>query len=793
MTYSVFGQAPNDCVNAIVVCGSGTINSNADGVGTQELNGTNTCSSQENNSLWLRVNVIADGNLGFILTPTSNDIVIDYDFFIYGPNATCGNLGQAIRCSTTNPQAAGQGDNRTGMIEGLPDTSEGPGQDGDSFVNWLDVQAGESYFIVIDRPIGQSPFELEWVGSATNGDVNELAEPPRIENPGDQEICTRTSPTSFDLSTLNATILDGQTNLNLTYHESIADATEGINPIVSNYSFSGPSQQIYARVQENSGDCFNVTDFQLRIANPPIEQPDILRICDDNFDAIVTTDLSQVNSTVLGTLLDTDYTITYHASLENAENDIDRLSTNYTNTSAIETIFIRLQENGNPDCFSTTSFDIEVNTPPEILSGNTLEQCDNDNDGIGNFNLNQAYDLVAVGTNYTLSFYETNADASLARNAIDANAPYQNNTLGQEIFVVVTTPENCSSVTNLFINAVGANLGAISPMISCEDSDGVPLDNNATFDLSEKKNQIRTNFGLAANISLAFYPTLADAEFEQNELPDDLITQQTTVWVRAEGGMQNCQGIEAVALIVNELPDPILQETYQVCLNSLPDDPLVVNGGIFEAYEWRQDGSPTVLGTNQTFSIDSGGTYSLTVFETQNGVQCQKTETFQVNESNIASFTNIEINDGTTNNTVIVTVSGEGIYEYALDTPNGPYQDSNAFNNVSAGFHDVFVRDKNGCGTVDQQISVIGFPKFFTPNGDGYNDTWQMLGVNEQFQPNSVIYIYNRMGKLLKQMSPLATGWDGTFNGQFLPASDYWFSITLEDGRNLKGHFSLKR
>jgi gliding motility-associated-like protein len=115
------------------------------------------------------------------------------------------------------------------------------------------------------------------------------------------------------------------------------------------------------------------------------------------------------------------------------------------------------------------------------------------------------------------------------------------------------------------------------------------------------------------------------------------------------------------------------------------------------------------------------------------------------------------------------------------------------FTNVPAGIHDVFINDKNGCGIISQTIAVVGLPKFFTPNNDGYNDYWKVKGVNATFNSNSIIYIYDRYGKLLKQIIPSSEGWDGTYNGSALPADDYWYTIKLDDGREAKGHFSLKR
>ncbi|CAN0600197.1 unnamed protein product [Laminaria digitata] len=139
---------------------------------------------------------------------------------------------------------------------------------------------------------------------------------------------------------------------------------------------------------------------------------------------------------------------------------------------------------------------------------------------------------------------------------------------------------------------------------------------------------------------------------------------------------------------------------------------------------------------------------------------------------------------------VEVEVSGDGDYEYSIDGIN--YQNEPRFDNVESGFYTVLVRDKNGCGMSEREISVIGFPKFFTPNGDGANDTWQIIGANKNFG-DQIIHIFDRYGKLVKQISTSTIGWDGSMNGQLLPSSDYWFRITMNDGKEFKGHFSLKR
>ena len=144
------------------------------------------------------------------------------------------------------------------------------------------------------------------------------------------------------------------------------------------------------------------------------------------------------------------------------------------------------------------------------------------------------------------------------------------------------------------------------------------------------------------------------------------------------------------------------------------------------------------------------------------------------------------------NNVLQATATGLGVYEYSLD--DGPWQDDTIFTNVSAGQHYITARDKNGCGTATKPKFVIDYPLYFTPNGDGQNETWNIGGI----ESSAKIYIFDRYGKLLKQLSPSGSGWDGTFNGTKLPTSDYWFTVEYtelltNERKEFKAHFTLKR
>jgi gliding motility-associated-like protein len=110
------------------------------------------------------------------------------------------------------------------------------------------------------------------------------------------------------------------------------------------------------------------------------------------------------------------------------------------------------------------------------------------------------------------------------------------------------------------------------------------------------------------------------------------------------------------------------------------------------------------------------------------------------------------------------------------------------------GYHTVTIIDINGCAEVTKEVLVIDIPKHMTPNNDGQFDTWHIIGV--ETLPGTIIHIFDRYGKLVKQLSSNTPGWDGTYNGNKMPASDYWFVAEVRQGGiafEVKGHFTIRR
>ena len=209
-------------------------------------------------------------------------------------------------------------------------------------------------------------------------------------------------------------------------------------------------------------------------------------------------------------------------------------------------------------------------------------------------------------------------------------------------------------------------------------------------------------------------------------------------------------------------------------------------------FVWYLDGVVLPTQTGNTLDAQDPGIYSVTATNTfgctSSVVSAVVIKSYIGQE--IALVSSGSFNDSTTVTTNVSPTSSEFMYQ--LD--NGPFQSSPIFENVTPGTHTVKVKDAADCTDLQAEITILGYAKFFTPNDDNYNDTWNIIG--SQNQNDQRIFIYDRHGVFLKQISPTSSGWDGTFNGQKLPADDYWFTVEYTENNQqklFKSHFALKR
>uniref|UniRef100_UPI0026098737 T9SS type B sorting domain-containing protein n=1 Tax=Flavobacterium sp. TaxID=239 RepID=UPI0026098737 len=273
-----------------------------------------------------------------------------------------------------------------------------------------------------------------------------------------------------------------------------------------------------------------------------------------------------------------------------------------------------------------------------------------------------------------------------------------------------------------------------------------------------------------------------------------------TYYIKSTVG--SCTDIEAVVVTINPLPRPTLTGG-PVCVNSLgqPISSHTFNAGLddinydFEWFTIVNGVATSIAGENQnTFTTMTPGTYGVIATNITLIPNCPSDRVDGVVTSLLAPQD--YISTPTSNyfadvQTISVNVTPAGVYEYQLD--NGPFQSSNVFTNVGSGSHTINVR--NECGSLPTRtVEIVDYPRYFTPNSDGIHDTWNIPAISGQ--ANSTIRIFDRFGKLIKQIQPSGEGWNGTFNNQELPSTDYWFIVTYREDnvdKEFRSHFSMKR
>lgn len=208
-------------------------------------------------------------------------------------------------------------------------------------------------------------------------------------------------------------------------------------------------------------------------------------------------------------------------------------------------------------------------------------------------------------------------------------------------------------------------------------------------------------------------------------------------------------------------------------------------------FAWYFQGNPLPNATGSNYNAYQIGTYSVAATHLLSGCVSNRVAA-QVSESVPAN--NLLINQSLafsdSPSITITVIGGSGPFLYQIDNAN--FQTANVFNDVAPGQHTITVVDESYCTNLTATATIINYPYCFSPNEDGINDTWNIKGVNG----NARIVIFDRYGKCIKQISPNSSGWDGTFNGYKMTASDYWFTIDyLEEGKEktFRAHFTLKR
>lgn len=584
----------------------------------------------------------------------------------------------------------------------------------------------------------------------------------------------------FDTSNIEINLLNGQSNVTVTYTDELG------NPLSSPLPnpFSTATQTITARVtnpasQDPDGVCFDEIQITFTVdAAVVANSVPNFKACDDDNDGIAEFDVTDLEAQLLNG--QTQVNIIY------TDSDGNLLPNPLPNPFFTQNTIItaRVESALSDTCYDETQIAFEVYEQPIANAVEDIYICDDLNDSLENFDLSHLVSEVSGNQNlgqFEVMFFESQEDADLNVNALPNN--YQINSTAQNIVARIQNTGNnlCYDTSNFQLN-LSYQPYADTPqnLVSCDDETNDEIE---FFDLAQQNENILNGQPSQEN-TVNYYLTQADAENNVNPITSDFenSTNPQTVFARVEN-VNNpiCYALTQFEVEVFETPSLEQPESYTLCEGE------TIEIGIentYDEYLWSTgDITPKIV-------IGQPGSYELFVSNDYGTISCERLLEFNVVQSDLAEFIEFRVNDWQRqNNSFSVEVSGQGDYEYSIDGVN--YQDSNSFINLDDFDYLVHIRDKNGCGEILKRVFLLDYPDFFTPNNDGFNDSWQIINSNKEIF--SKIFIFDRYGKLLADILPTGSGWDGTRNGQPMPSDDYWFKVTREDGRVFTGHFTLKR
>ncbi|WP_162127566.1 T9SS type B sorting domain-containing protein [Flavobacterium phycosphaerae] len=628
---------------------------------------------------------------------------------------------------------------------------------------------------------------------------------------------------TFNLTQKNDVISSNYMNETFTYYTNLAAANTQNNTflIANPIAFTTGNTSVYARVV-NSNGCFRVARIDLTISVtqiPPSFQvqnqyrfkcDDYLDPVNDDRDGITKFDFTPITNSLLA-FLPSNVSIKYYKTEADflAETDAAGNSlaipdpSNYRNIGfpGTQTIWIRVDSTADNSCFGFKKFDLVVESLPfayPVNANNLIRHCDDNQDGTYGFDTSGIQAAVVNGQpNVNVKYFRANGTPlpSPLPNPFPVNT---NETITIRVSNNNTQSADGPCYEEETLQFIVDDLPEVFPIAAtltttCDD-EAIVIDQDGQHDF-DTTNFEATLLGTQTGMNVYYF------DGNNNPLPSPLPNPFTSSTQNVKVVVENpintaCTAQMIIPFVVHPLPKIDQEETVLICL---PDTQATLDAGIQDgssttnySFQWYLNNNILAGQINPTLTVNTTGVYSVRVTNT---FGCAATRVLTVISSQIASIQDIVITDLTEINSVAITVTGSGIYEYALDDSNGPYRDTGLFTNVPMGLHELYVRDKNGCGIIGPiSVPVLGIPQYFTPNGDGYHDYWNVRGIS-LLSPNvnSIVYIFDRFGKLVKQLSPISNGWDGTYNGHELPADDYWYDIQFVDGRNVKGHFALKR
>jgi len=749
-SFGALAQGPVDCQNLLVVCADIPLLSliRPLGPGADDFANTNNkapnCDFTENNSVWLKVPIATSGTLEFTI---GSGRVNDHNFAIYGPNVSCDNLGSAIRCSSTDPEAAGVPP-ITGLRSGETDVSEGPGVRGNGFLKPLDVNAGEEYIIFIDlvpRSNNSTTNWIRWSGSAS------LVAPPVANKPPNMERCDEDGDgiVVFDLNEQTALIKGGQVGTVVTYHQDLRDAQTGETPLDPNaFVLRYPVLTLDARITRPGSDCSSITSFDVigKAAPAVASLTGATSVCP----AVL-----GVPYWATGTKIDS-YTWAVEGGTIASGQGTERITVDWG--AANDNAVVKLVAFNSSGCSTDTLIhNVKVNKrlEPETPQGEAVVCYAQKNEvryevpfvpgSVYDWSVENGSFVGANEQNFVFIRWNDNITSGKVSfkefNPTITDCEGFSDTLQVQIFNEILVVNEITEPA-----CTGQSNGQISLTVSGGNGDKTIIWADGTTG------------NLLSGIAAGTYTYTVTDEMGCS-VSEEIVVGQPGVLM-----------IDAVNLI-NTLCHDTADGTAEV----------LVQGGT-GAYTYRWNGPNTAEQTSVNRIENLGvGDYTVEVVD-ENG--CTTSSGFVIGsppplEPDLDALVNLPICPGSSDGEIQVDAKG-GTPDYQFFWELNTNQTGSTATNLSTGRYAVRIVDANGCEVtweldVTEFVPRVNFPTAFSPNGDGENDEFGPVTACPLTEYS--FRLFNSWGELVFYSKDQNIFWDGTLKGKKAPDGAYTYKV----------------
>lgn len=546
----------SDCNSALNLCTDANTGGVVNGFGNDDFNGRTSLgclklnlqgTAIEANSYWFRIKLAESGQFGFTITP--NNLSEDWDFGVFGPNATCGVLGTPVRCNYRGGSGGSTGvgeDPTTGTQTQFYDT-------------WINAAAGDEYVIYVNQYSGTNAgFSIKWEGAVIDNNTDPLDCSILVDLGPDRELCVGSAGT-----VLNATIFGAAVAYEWFLENPATGVFEPMVPVKNTATLYVTNSGNYkVEVTDTTtgqvlSDDVVVTFSEVPIAGTPLN----MSICDTNGDGFEDFNLELQTNTIIGG--QTGMTVSYHESYVFALAGAAPQSSPYRTTGG--TIYARIENGSNSKCYDVISFNVTPVPSPRVVQAPDLQQCDDDTDGKMIFDISLQTPIILDGqTGLEVTYYNDQTNAVDKKGWIPTLDTFGTQTIWVRVEPISGT--GCYVLTSFDISVLASPAANITTNLQiCDDNN----DGYYSFDFNALKDAEILGSQNSVNFSISYFGSLLDANSNLNALSNPYTNTTPygveTIYARiSNNGFSACYDVTSFSIQVfdnaniltpSEIPD----------------------------------------------------------------------------------------------------------------------------------------------------------------------------------------------------------------------------------------------